>query len=132
MSARRSTIKLSFNSAAPNADWSPGEPGEPFSVQFPNAITLSPNKSYGVRVISVNFEYSFPNVGATNNQFVFEHLSVQHTVTIPDGLYTVADLADDLADQMSALGHGAHASPVFGLVGKPSQIRHATSSDHAE
>jgi hypothetical protein len=120
MSARRSTIKVSFNSAAPNAEWSPGEAGEPFVVNFPQAIVLAPNKSYGVRVISVNFEYSFPNVSADNNQFVFEHLgSAPIVVTVPDGLYTFADLADDLADQMTALGHGAHATPVFGLVGNP-------------
>jgi hypothetical protein len=67
MSARRSTIKLSFNSAAPNAEWSPGEAGEPFTVHFPQAIVLAPNKAYGVRVISANFEYSFPNVSSENN-----------------------------------------------------------------
>jgi hypothetical protein len=119
MSARRSTIKLSFNSAAPNAEWSPGEPGEPFTVHFPQAIVLAPNKAYGVRVISANFEYSFPNVSSTNNQFVYEKTGVQYALTIPDGLYTFADLADDLADQMTGNGHGAHASPVLGLVGNP-------------
>jgi hypothetical protein len=119
MSARRSTIKLSFNSAAPNAEWSPGEPGEPFRVDFPNSIILAPNKTYGVRVISVNFEYSFPNVSADNNQFVYERSGVQYALTIPDGLYTFADLGNDLADQMTANGHGSHAAPVLALFGNP-------------
>jgi hypothetical protein len=112
-------IKLSFNSAAPNADWSPGSPGEPFTVHFPQAIVLAPSKTYGVRVISANYVYSFPNVSSENNQFVYERSGVQYTLTIPDGLYTFSDLADDLADQMTGNGHGAHASPVLGLVGNP-------------
>jgi hypothetical protein len=119
MSARRSTIKLSFNSAAPNAEWSPREAGEPFIVHFPQPIVLAPNKTYGVRVISAQFEYSFPNVSAANNAFVYERAGVQYTLAIPDGLYTFADLADDLADQMTANGHGSHAAPVLALVGNP-------------
>jgi hypothetical protein len=112
MSARRRTIKLSFNSAASNAEWSPGEAGEPFEVHFPKSIVLGPNSAYGVRVISAQFEYSFPNVSAYNNIFVYERSGVQYQVMVPDGLYTFQDLADDLADQMTANGHGAHASPV--------------------
>jgi hypothetical protein len=64
-------------------------------VNFPQAIVLAPNKAYGVRVINVNFEYSFPNVSSENNQFVYEKTGVQYALTIPDGLYTFADLADD-------------------------------------
>jgi hypothetical protein len=88
-------------------------------VHFPQPIVLAPNKTYGVRVISAQFEYSFPNVNGANNAFVYERAGVQYTLAIPDGLYTFADLADDLADQMTANGHGSHAAPVLALVGNP-------------
>jgi hypothetical protein len=119
MSARRSKIMLSFNSAAPNAEWSPGYTAEPFIVHFPQPIVLAPNKACGIRVISAQFECSFPNVSAANNAFVYKRAGVQYTLAIPDGLYTFVDLADDLADQMTANGHGSHAAPVHALVGNP-------------
>jgi hypothetical protein len=58
-------------------------------------------------------------VSAANNAFVYERAGVQYTLAIPDSLYTFADLADDLADQMTANGHSSHAAPVLALVGNP-------------
>jgi hypothetical protein len=112
----RTTVTLSFNSAAPNARSNPGSPGETFTVAM-SPLTLSPNVRYGVRLVQAQFSYAFPNVASTNNTFVYTKDALDYTVTIPDGLFTLDDLSQEINHQMALLTHGGIGSPVFSLGG---------------
>jgi len=81
-----------------------GQPVNNFTLQ-PGAILSS---GYFSRIVPVvlHFPYAIPNVNPKNNTLTISNGATNTIITIPEGFYTIAELATQLQTSLNASGFG--------------------------
>src|SRR5579863_10213588 len=90
---KKGSISLIFSSNT--TDW---------STQIYPPVILDNKDNYEVGLIDLETYYSFPNISAGNNQFVYYVGTLAKTITIPTGSYAIADINNTIQAGMRVNG----------------------------
>jgi hypothetical protein len=107
MSLLQCEESLFFSSDEANGALNKSSDGSTFSVQLNNPIAIPKEAIYcTLEVTAATIWNNSPNISTAigNNTLSFEYLAASHTITIPDGLYGIDELATRIQREIVALG----------------------------
>lgn len=110
---------LSSDAANPGTPVNNPATGDQFTVRLESPVSVDADV-YEVLPVSATSWHTSPNIAAArlNNNFSYTAIAPApnpgvYPLVLPDALYSVSDLANEIASQMVANGHGTLAAPVF-------------------
>ena len=78
-----------------------------FNTKFNPTLQLDRDKEYEIALVNLKTYYSFPNIGETNNVFVYspDNGNSWVKIKIPEGSYEIDDINNTIQHEMEKRGH---------------------------
>ena len=78
-----------------------------FNIRLNPTLQLDRDKEYEIALVNLETYYSFPNIGETNNVFVYspDNGNSWVKIKIPEGSYEIDDINNTIQHEMEKRGH---------------------------